>query len=64
MTDEIVGVAAVLNASRLVSLEGNWTVKYRLKSFLGILSNYHAKLDSRIAAISQLWIELNAIAPQ
>ena len=60
LTDEIVGVAAVLNASRLVFDGGQLDSQISAQEFRASasLSNYHAKLDSRIAAVSQLWIEL------
>ena len=65
LTDEIVGVAAVLNASRLVFDGGQLDSQISAQEFRASasLSNYHAKLDSRIAAISQ-WIELERYRSQ
>ena len=60
LTDEIVGVAGVLNASRLVFDGGQLDSQISAQEFraLASLSNYYAKLDNRIANVGKLWIEL------
>ena len=59
LTDEVAGVAAVVNASRLLFDGGQLDNQISAQEFqtLAALSKYHAKLDARAAAVVQLWIE-------